>query len=373
MRIARTTNPDLALLLAVLGLLAIGLPAIFSASHVTDGFGKVLRQAIWAGAGFVGLGVAAFIDYRALARYWRLFYLVLVLLLVFTLFKASSINGARSWLDLGPFNIQPSEFGKVLLILGFGALLSRAGPLVQSFSVFARGLLFVAVPMLLVLAQPDMGTAFIYGMVWLVMSLAAGVRGWMVLAVLGLVALLGTVAWQTNLVTPEQKSRLDFIHADPARNGYHQRQALVAIGAGQFWGKGFLQGTQAQRGFLPEQDTDFIFAGIGEEFGFFGLAVLMALFLFILLRLLHVIEEAETVFGRVVAAGVFAMLAAHILVNIGMCLKLLPVTGVPLPFVSYGGSNLLTNLIAIGLVLNISLHRRQLRSWANPEETLLRM
>lgn len=374
MRISRTYTPDLALLLAVLGLLAIGVPAIYSASHVTDGWGKVARQLIWAGGGFAGLGVMAAIDYRVLSRYWRLCYVLLLLLLVFTLLKAHVINGARSWINLGSFSIQPSEFGKLLLILAFGTLLAKAGPLAQSIPAFLRGLLFVGVPMLLILAQPDLGTAFIYGMIWLVMSLMAGVRGWMLVSLLLLLALVGMGAWKVGLIKPYQKQRLNFISADLNRGtGYHQHQARVAIGAGQFWGKGYLRGTQAQYGFLPEQDTDFIFAGIGEEFGFFGLCILMGLYLFILLRLLRIIEEAETTFGRLITAGVFAMLTAHVIVNVGMCLTLLPVTGVPLPFVSYGGSNLLTNLLAIGLVLNISRHRRRLRTWANPEEALLRL
>lgn len=384
MRISRTYNPDLALLLAVLGLLAIGLPAIYSASYVSDGAGKVVRQLIWAGGGFAGLAILTFIDYRALSRYWRVYYYLLLLppLLFLALLIAlhiptgivPTINGARSWIDLGPFNIQPAEFGKLLLILAFGALLSRAGPMTASPQFFLRGLLFVGVPMALVLLQPDLGTAFIYGVIWLAMSLAANVRGWMILAVLLAAVLLFAGAWKFNLIKPYQKQRLDFLHADPSSlSGYQQRQALIAIGSGEFWGKGYLKGTQAQRGFLPEQDTDFIFAGIGEEFGFFGLSVLLGLFLFVLFRLLRVIEEAETSFGRVVTTGVFAMLAAHVIVNVGMCLRLLPITGVPLPFVSYGGSNLLTNLLAIGLVLNISRHRQLRRTWANPEDTLIRM
>ncbi len=373
MRIARTCNPDLALLLAVLGLVAIGLPAIYSASHVADGAGKVVRQLIWAAIGLIGLGVTALIDYRGLSRYFRLYAGLLIIVLLVTLFAAREVNGARSWIDLGLFKLQPSELGKLCLILGFAGLAARAGALLQTPPVFLKGLLFVGVPLVLVLVQPDMGTAFVYGMIWLGIMLASQARGWMICAVLALVVIGFTAAWKLDLFLPHQKQRLDFLHADPAGHGYHQQQALIAIGAGEFWGKGYLRGTQAQRGFLPEQDTDFIFAGIGEEFGFVGLLVLMGLYLFILLRLLRIIEEAETTFGRLVTAGVFAMLAAHVIVNIGMCLKLLPVTGVPLPFVSYGGSNLLTNLLAIGLVLAISRHRQRARTWASPEETLIRM
>jgi rod shape determining protein RodA len=370
------------LLLAVLGLLAIGLPAIYSASHLTDGAGKLVRQGIWLVAGLIGTGVLAAVDYRALSRHWRLFYFLLLFpLCILALLNVlhipfglvPTINGARSWFVLGKFSLQPSEFGKLLLILAYGALLARYGPLVRTIPVFLRGLLFVAVPMLLVLLQPDFGTMVIYASVWLVMTLIAGARPWMLLAVCLLAVGVFAAAWKCNIIKPYQKDRLDFIHADPRGNGYNQEQARIAIGAGEFFGKGYLHGSQIQHGFLPEQETDFIFAVVGEEFGFLGSIAVLGFFLLIFFRLFRLVEAAETRFGRIVTAGIVAMLMAHVLINVGMCLKLCPVTGVPLPFVSYGGSNLMTNLLALGVVLNISRHCENRRAWANPEEALVRM
>ena len=257
-------------------------------------------------------------------------------------------------------------------------MLARYGPALQTLPVFLRSLLFIAVPVLLVLAQPDFGTAVVLCISWLVMVVFAGARGWMLAGVFLSAVLIFLIAWNLRLpggrylIKPYQKKRLDFIHADPADSGYHQRQARIAIGAGQLWGKGYLHGTQARRGFLPEQDTDFIFAVIGEEFGMLGCLMVLALCLFVLFRILRIAEEAEFTFGRLIAGGVAAMLAAHVIINIGMCLTLLPVTGVPLPFVSYGGSNLITNLAAIGLVLNVSRYRQPQRRWA-AADTLVRV
>jgi rod shape determining protein RodA len=370
---------DLGLLLGVLALLCVGLPAIYSASHISAGAGKVLKQAIFAGIGLIGLGVFACVDYRVLARFRQVLYALTLVLLVITLLFAPEINGARSWFKFGPVSLQPSEFAKLLLILSFGALLTRMDAKLLRWAPFLRGLLYFAIPILLVLAQPDIGTAMVLSAIWLGMVWLAGARWWMLLAVIGGFVLLVVMVWNVrlpggrSLIKAYQKQRLDFIHADPAGAGYHQAQARIAIGAGMLWGKGYLHGTQARRGFLPEQDTDFIFAVIAEEFGLLGTLVVLGLYLFVLFRLLRIAEEAEGALGRLLVGGVAAMLAVHVLINIGMNLTLSPVTGVPLPFVSYGGSNLLVSLLSIGVVLNISRHRQSRRAWAGEEEALIRV
>jgi len=373
----RARGIDVSLLVGVLLLIAVGLPFIYSASHITDGAAKVVRQGIWAAAGLVALVVMTRIDYRTWARYWRLLYLFTIVTLV-AVFFTRAVNGARSWFDIGAFRLQPSEFGKVFLIIALAVLLERYGPKLQTIPVFLRSGCFFAVPALLVLLQPDLGMAVAMGVIWFVMVAFAGARWWMLLGICLLAVALFCVAWFVrlpgghSLIKDYQRKRLDFIHADPSGNGYHQRQARIAIGAGQFWGKGYLQGTQARRGFLPEQDTDFIFAVIGEETGLLGCLLVLSLFVFIIFRMLSIAEHAESPFGRYIAGGVAAMLMVHFLFNIGMCLTLLPVTGIPLPFISYGGSNLLSNLIAVGLVLNISRHRRSPYRWA-PVEELVRI
>lgn len=379
---ARTTTRmpglDYGILGAVCALLGIGLLVIYSASHQTAGVGLLLRQAGGIIIGLLGMWLLIRVDYRSWSRYWRLCFFATALVLLATLLIAHPINGARSWVGVGALRVQPSEFAKFAIILALAGLLARFGPRLQHPAFFVRSLLWVAVPILLVLAQPDFGTAMVLCAIWLVMVTVAGARWWMIAAVCLGAALLFTVAWclpmpnGKTLLKAYQKQRLDFIHADPAGNGYHQRQARIAIGAGGFFGRGYLHGTQTQRGFLPEQSTDFIFAVVGEEFGFLGCAVVLGLYLFILFRLFRIVEEAESAFGRLVVAGVTAMFAVHVLINIGMCLSLSPVTGIPLPLVSYGGSNVLTNLLGLGAALNISRYRQAQRSWA-PTEDLVRL
>jgi len=368
---------DFGLLAGVLALVVCGLPAIYSASHITDGAGKVLRQGIWAGAGLLALLVMACVDYRVWTRYWRIFYLGILVALI-GVFFTRPINGARCWFDIGAFRVQPSEFAKVFLILAFAALLMRVGAKLSAIPVFLRCIAFFMLPTLLVLEQPDLGMAVIMCVICFAMVAFAGTRWWLLLSTFLCAVLFVIFAWHVrlpgghSLIKDYQKRRLDFLHADPAGSGYHQRQARIAIGAGEIWGKGYLNGTQARRGFLPEQDTDFIFAVIGEEFGLLGCTLVLGLQLFVLFRILRIAEGAETPFGQLIAGGIAAMLAMHAIINIGMCLTLLPVSGIPLPFISYGGSNLMTNLMAIGLVLNISRHQQSQRQWA-PTEELVRL
>lgn len=377
-RIASAGGLDTGLLLGVLALLAIGLPTIYSASHISDGLGKVLKQGLFALVGLVGMGVFAGVDYRVLARSRRWLY-GLSLLLLFAVLFTPERNGAHSWFPLGPVSLQPSELAKVMLILAFGGLLMHLGTKLRAWPNFLRGLGFFAVPILLVMAQPDMGTGMVLSVIWLAMTWLAGARWYMPTAVVGGFLLLVILAWNVHLpggrplIKPYQKRRLDFIHADPAGAGYHQHQARIAIGAGRLWGKGYLRGTQAQRGFLPEQDTDFIYAVICEEFGFLGALIVLGLYLFVLFRLLRIAEEAENFLGRIIVSGIAAMLAVHVLINIGMNLTLTPVTGVPLPFISYGGSNLLANMLAIGVALNVSRHRQARRAWAAPDDQLVKV
>ena len=374
-RAARDRRIDIGLLLGVLALLLIGLPVIYSASHITEGMSRALHQAIWAACGLLGMGVIACVDYRVWRRHWQALFVITLLMLIATLFSRP-INGAHSWLGIGSLRMEPGEFAKFTLILALASFLTRAGESPQSWPVFLRSILLIAVPALLVMAQPDLGSGLILCAIWAAMVWIAGARWWMLTGVIIGAALVFALAWNIHLpggralIKEYQKKRLDFAHADPVGSGYHQLQARIAIGAGKGWGKGYLQGTQAQRGFLPEQDTDFIYAVIGEEFGFLGCVLVLGLYIFVLWRLLAITEEAETLFGRLIAGGIVALLAAHLVINVGMNLTLSPVTGIPLPFLSYGGSNLVTNLLAIGVALNISRHRQSRRDWA-PVEPLI--
>jgi len=362
------------LLYAVLALLAVGLLAIYSASYVASGAGKVLRQGIWVVIGLAGMGIMSRIDFRPWSRYWRLLTTLSVIMLIVTLLVAHPINGARAWIDFRIFRVEPAEFVTLAMIVALAGLFARYGTRIQLPRYFLHSLLIVAPPCLLILLQPDLGMVIIICAIWLVMVLVAGARWWMVLLICLSAGLLFTAAWSIPLpngktfIKDYQKARLDFLHADPSGNGYHQRQSRIAIGAGGLWGYGYRHGPQAHSRFLPEQDTDFIFAVIGEEFGLLGCLLVLGLYLFMLFRMIRIIEEAESPFGQGIAAGAATLFAVHVLVNIGMCLSLSPVTGIPLPFISYGGSSVLVNLLVIGLVLNISRHRQSRRTWVVNED-----
>lgn len=372
----RATGIDKGILIAVILLMVIGLAAIYSASHLVDGTSKCFKQFIWILAGSVGMFFIIRADYRPWQRYWRLLLFTTIIALLATLLFARSINGARSWLDLGAFRLQPSEFTKLTLILMLAGVLARYHEKIAQPSFLLRTLGYLVVPILLVLMQPDFGTAMVLSTIWVVMVVVAEARWWMITTIILGATILLLGAWfiplpnGKTLIKDYQKRRIDFIHADPAGNGYHQRQARIAIGAGELWGRGYLKGTQTRSGFLPEQDTDFIFAVIGEEFGFAGLLLVLGIYLYLLSRIINAIEEAESRFSQYTIAGVAAMLFVHVLVNVGMCLSLLPVTGVPLPFISYGGSSMLTNLFGIGIILNMSRHRLVKRNWVKQEELL---
>lgn len=376
MRGPRPSGFDNGLLLAVLALIVIGLLSVYSASFAVNGARKVLHQCIWMGAGLLCLGVASWVDYRSWTRWFRLLLLLTGIVLLVTLVFARPVNGARSWIDLGIFRLQPSEFAKAAVIVALAGLLARFGPRIRHPRFLLHSLLAVAIPILLVLAQPDLGTAMVLCVIWVAMVAIAGARWWGIAAVCLGALLLFVFAWMVpmpggkTLIKDYQKKRLDFLHADPAEGGYNQRQARIAIGAGGFWGRGYLHGTQANRQFLPEQDTDFIFAVIGEEFGLLGCLLVLGLYLFVLFRMLRIIEEAESPFGQFLVTGTATMIAVHVMVNVGMCLSLSPVTGIPLPLISYGGSNALVNLLMIGAVLNVSRHRQPRRTWAVSEELI---
>ncbi len=361
---------DYLLLFSVIGILIAGLLILASASYVSDGINKLIRQLIFAVVGIGGVVFFSFYDYRILNRFRRPFYFWTIIALIGILFTPE-INGAHSWLKLGPINLQPSEFAKFTMIIAFASLLSRFGKQINKIPRLIHAVLYFVIPILLILKQPDMGTASIMCLICLIMLIIAGVRWWILGTMIGTVVILFVIAWNTNLIKQYQKDRLNFISAESKGGGYHQKQAKIAIGSGGFLGKGPFHSTQAQRGFLPEQDTDFIFAVFGEEYGFLGCIIILGLYTVMLWRALRMTEDADTVFGRLVAAGISAMFAGHILINVSMNLTLSPVTGIPLPFISYGGSNLLTNLLLIGVLLNISKHCQPRRQWA-ADSTLIK-
>ncbi len=345
--------------------MAFGCVAIYSAS---SGGGKggayVERQLTFAALGIVAAAILASIDHGFYHRHagklygWTLVVLVLVLKL------GHESKGAQRWIGMGPFQFQPSEFAKVVLIIVLAVFIVKRREEIRSLKTFALSLAYLAVPMLLIFRQPDLGTSLVLLAIWITMLFVAGTDVRNILLFAGAAAVLGLVAWNApGLMKDYQKTRvISFINpaADPLGSGYHVTQSRIAIGSGQLLGKGYLKGTQRELRFIPEQHTDFVFTVVGEEMGFAGAAGLIALYFILLWRGLNIMAASEDMTGRMLAAGVVGMFLFHVFVNVGMTLGIMPVTGVPLPLFSYGGSSMVSNLMAIGLLEGVSMRRHRI-------------
>ena len=352
---------DIPLLLIVLILIGTGLAILYSATHAWA-LGLFQRQLVWLGFGLLGMGVLTAIDPLVWMRRWRWLYALNLLMLLLVELVGAERKGAQRWLELpGGFQFQPSEFAKLLLILTLASLLTQMGISLRTLRGFLMSLLHAVLPALLVFLQPDLGTAIVLGALWFGMVYLAGAPArW-----LALTALLGVLAfgamWQLNLLKDYQKARLvSFLNpeADPQQSGYHILQSRIAIGSGQLLGKGYLQGTQKNLRYIPEQHTDFIFTVVGEEGGFVGSVSFLALYSFFLYRIWRVMVGARHEFYRLMAGGIFIFFLFHLLTNVGMTMGLFPVVGIPLPFVSLGGSMLVTACAAVGLLLGARLREQ---------------
>jgi rod shape determining protein RodA len=352
---------DWILFALVLLLVGIGVIGVYSATYEggVQLSSLAKRQLSWAGLGVMGMMIAFAIDYRRFERTAYLWYgITLVFLLLVPLFGSSG-GGARRWINLGIFSLQPSELAKISLLLILARYFHRIAP---ADGYRLRDLLYpgilIAIPAGMVLVEPNLGTATILGLLSMTIVFAAGIRPGS-LALLGIAAGgLLPVLWHH--MKPYQKQRiLSFLNpdTDPLGTGYHMIQSKISIGSGMVWGKGFLQGTQSRLDFLPEKHTDFIFAVLAEEWGFVGVVVLLVLYGALLGRLLEIAWKARDRFGACLAVGGAAIVFWQVLINIGMNIGILPVVGVPLPLLSYGGSSLLTMMVAMGLALNVSTRR----------------
>jgi len=347
--------------LLALGVSGLGAMTVYSATHVPGMHGLsplALRQLLWLAGGSTAMLAALIFDYRRLERSAFVVY-VLVLLAVLAVPVLGRVGGgSRRWIPLGPVSIQPSEFMKLGLVLVLARHFARSYERGLGLGAAVVPMLLTAVPAAAILAQPDLGTVAVLGIVSLTMLMLGGIRlRWFVL--LGVaVAVAAPVAWP-HLKVYQQKRILTFVHPemDPRGAGYHVLQSKIAVGSGMTWGKGFLHGTQNQLNFLPEQHTDFIFSVFAEEWGFVGALVLLALYLALVLRGIVIASRARDRFGVLLVLGLTAIVFWQAVINVGMTTGLLPVVGIPLPFFSYGGSSLLCLLIGIGLTMNVSMRR----------------
>jgi rod shape determining protein RodA len=322
----------------------------------------VVRQAIAVGLGSVGLVLAIAIDPDRYRRAQRAIYggTIVLMLLVFAL--ADTTRGSKRWIELGPFQFQPSEFGKVLFVLAIGGFLADRARRLHEPRVVLQAVGVGLLPILLVFKQPDLGTALVYGAALAACLFVGGAR-WTHLLALGTVAVLAivSVVWLApragfEILEPYQTERLTgFTNPDhdPSGTTYNVTQSITAIGSGGLDGRGVNGATQTRLDYLPEHATDFVFASLAEQRGFFGAALLLGLYLLIVWRGLRVITVARDAYGAIVAGGIVLAFLFQVFVNVGMTMGIAPVTGIPLPFVTVGGSSMLVNLLAIGILQSI--------------------
>ncbi|HHW15181.1 MAG TPA: rod shape-determining protein RodA [Firmicutes bacterium] len=360
-------NLDQGLLLSVLALLLIGLLAVFSATHAKQAevnaspYAFLLRQSLAAALGLMAMAFALSFDYRYLEKLAKPLYLATLVLLALLLVLGHTAKGAQSWFRLGGLSFEPAEVAKVAIVLSLAKHLEKRED-IDKWSGVISAFVHVGIPVALVLAQPDLGTALVFLGILFAMLYVAGAQPRHLFLILLTGAVLAVPAYFFVLKPYQQARIMMFLnpYADPTGNGYNVIQSMIAVGSGRLFGKGLFSGTQTQLNFVPEHHTDFIFSVIGEEFGFLGSALVLFLYYYLFRRGLAAVIEAKDRFGSLLAAGVVAMLFSHVLINVGMNLGVMPVTGIPLPFLSYGGSALIANLLGVGLLANVYMRRQKI-------------
>lgn len=358
-------NFDWLLLGIVVLLISIGLIIIYSTSFkagFVSGYNDVRGQIVFAVIGLILLIFVAQIDYRVLSKPTGWMYLASILLLLTVRLVGKTALGGQRWINLGFFQLQPSEITKIVLIIVLAKFFSKNYEVMDKLPYILQSMGFMLLPFVLVLSQPDLGTAMVLACVWLIMILATG-KIKIKHIVLGLVALAIITPLVSQGLKPYQKARLvTFLNptANPLSSGYNVVQSTIAVGSGQWFGRGLASGTQSQLNFLPSQHTDFIFAVLAEKLGMVGAGLLLCLFGALLLRSLVIAWRSRDRFGMFLSLGIVAMLGFHMLINVGMNLGIMPVTGIPLPFISYGGTSMVVGLVAIGVLESIAARRNKI-------------
>ena len=356
---------DITLLTAVVILILLGLIIIYSTSYNSTGtdFLNFRKQAIFSVVGFVlMIGVSLF-DYRALKSWTGIFYVLVCFILAAVLFFGTSIRGTTSWFDFGFFNVQPSEFVKIIMIIILAKYLAEAKNYLNDLKKIIVSGIYISLPTILIILQPDFGSALVLLFIWIAMVFMTGtkMKYMAMIFIFGMVSFAGCWLY---VFEDYQKNRIaTFINpqSDLLGSGYNVNQSIIAVGSGNIWGKGLGHGSQSQLNFLPEKHTDFIFAVLAEEMGFIGVFLILGLFAILFYRLFKIAFETQDNFGKLLVLGVAFTLIFHITINVGMNVGVMPVTGIPLPFISYGGSSLISFLIMIGIVLNVYVKGRGYR------------
>lgn len=320
------------------------------------------RQFLYAGIGLVGFIIASRIDYRVFKSYVILLYVLMILSLIAVSLFGFTVNGAQLWISVGYFQFQPSEMAKLVLILSLSAFYSRYYTQSYQPRYLVYSFIIMLVPTAIVLMQPDLGTAMVLFVIWLSITLASRVKKRYLVG--GLVAGMALLPLIYSRLAPYQQNRINVLlnpQADKLGTGYNVTQAIIAVGSGGWTGRGLSSGSQSQLNFLPSQHTDFIFAVLAEKLGFLGAALAIALYAILIIRIFLLSTESIDRFGSFICIGTASMLLVHVLVNIGMNMGIMPVTGIPLPLISAGGTSMITNLLTLGIILSIARHRETKR------------
>lgn len=356
-------NFEWGILICTIILLAIGLVALFSATQNSD-YEEFKKQIMWIGISIPVIVVVILVDYEILAKISPVIYGLSLISLVAVLFT-EPINGATSWFNIGPFSFQPAEFAKIAVVLFMANVIvklqQKGRDEINRFCKLGIILVTVGVPTLLIIKQPDYGTALAFLVALIFMLYVAGINKKYIITAVLLVVIFVPLAYF--FILPDHaKARIDVYlnpNLDPRGDGYNIIQSKLAIGAGQIFGMGLFKGNQTQLGYLYPKTTDFIFAVISEEMGFVVAGAIIVLYVILITKSIQVAKTAKDDLGSYIATGIVGIFFFHMLENIGMTMGLLPITGIPLPFVSYGGSSMLTNLTLIAILLNISTRRKK--------------
>ena len=352
---------DKVLFLLTIGIAIFGIINIYSATRSYGTNSSVIVQsfALVIGMGLM-LGISRF-DYEQFRNMIKPIYIFSVIILLLVLmFGVTGDWGARSWIRFGAIGIQPSEVAKICFILTFSHHLSRVEKKINQPLILLGLLLHIGLLVGLILLEPDVGSALVFIFMFICLIFTAGIS-WKYILPLGAAGIASMPLIYKYVLSEYQQKRIQvFINPDldPLNRGYNVIQSKIAVGSGQLWGKGFLGGTQNQMGYLPTKSTDFIFSVTAEEWGFIGAVILVIALFALVYRCLKTASKADNSYGKYICTGVAAMFLFHIFENVGMCIGLMPVTGIPLPLVSYGGTSMVTNMVALGLVLSVNYHNK---------------
>lgn len=360
MNINSIKNIDWFLFALAIVLIFFGLLAIYTTSFGSTKFVNFEKQAVFSVVGIISMVIVMFaFDYRALKTYSGVLYLGAVIMLILTVVLSSKVRGVYSWFSIGGVSFQPAEFIKIILVIVLAKYFSTRD--IKEFKHVIISGIYAGIFIVLIAMQPDLGMAAIFLIIWLAMLLGGGIKAKHFVFLMAAVAIVGTISW--NFVLKQYQRDRIIVFLDPARDprgiGYNIIQSKIAIGSGGLFGKGLGYGTQSQLNFLPEKYSDFIFAVIAEEAGFLGVGFLFLIFGLVFKRIFSSIKKINDDFGKLLVYGGGIMIFSNFFVNIAANLSLLPVTGVPLPLISYGGSSMITTLLVFGLIQSVIIRNKE--------------